>query len=346
MPKHFILTAFFLLCWTLPASAQFDFTPNQPDGMRYIGGPRLGKSQTQILRTGIIIEPGPAMDNVQITIPVPMQWLEQRIISINEERMSAGVASQIHYQIVNGGMQEMRVQLGSIAPTRPLEIVVAFELLNYELLPPDNPGQYVIPKQVPPEIRQYLQESPCIESREPIFSKMFAEITKGRRTDWEKVEALYSFVQKNVKYNNQAWMEPAKGALAVTKMPRGQWTADCKDMTCLFVALCRAGKVPARVVRVPQHCYAEFYLELKQESRSNDRRNNRAVGFWFPCQVSGDYAFGGIPEKRVILQKGDSFPNVNNPRAKVLFPVESFQGITLSGAGEPQCRFVHEIVVK
>lgn len=346
MPQHCVLTAFLLLCWTLTASAQFDFTPNQSDGARYIGGPRLGKSQTQIFRTGIIIEPGPAMDNIQITIPVPMEWLEQRIISINEESMYAGLASQIRYQIVNGGMQEMRLQLGSIMPTRPLEIVVAFELLNYELLPPDHPGQYVIPKQVPPDIRQYLQESPCIESREPIFSKMFTEITKGRQTDWEKVEALYSFVQNNVKYNNQAWMEPAKGALAVTKMPKGQWTADCKDMTCLFVALCRAGKVPARVVRVPQHCYAEFYLELKQEGRASSRENNRAMGFWFPCQVSGDYAFGGIPEKRVILQKGDSFPSVNNPKAKTLFPAESFQGTTRASTADVQFRWVHDIVVK
>jgi hypothetical protein len=346
MPKRSALIFFLLLSWTLTVSAQFDFTPNDPDGTRYIGGPRLGKSQIQIYRAGIILEPGPALDNVEISIPVPMEWREQRIISVNEERMDAGLASRIRYQVINGGMQTMYLQLGWVNPTRPLEIVVAFELENYELLPPDNTSQYVIPKQVPMEMQQYLRESPCIESRDPKFAKMFAEIIKERRTDWDKVEALYTFVQNNVKYNDQAWKEPAKGALALTKQPQGQWTADCKDMTCLFVALCRAGKIPARVVRVPQHCYAEFYLELKQEGRTNNRTNNRAMGFWFPCQVSGMYAFGGIPEKRVILQKGDSFPDPANPRMKTLFPAEVFQGPKVPGTPPVQYRWVHNIDVK
>ena len=347
MTKRFAFTFLLLLCWTLTVQAQFDFTPNDPDGTRHSGGPRLGKSQTQIYRAGIILEPGLALDNVEISVPVPMQWREQRIISVNEETMDAGLASRIRYQVINGGIQEMYIPLGSVMPTKPLEIVVAFELENYELLPPDNPSQYVIPKQVPMEIQQYLRESPCIE-RDPKFVKLFAEITKERRTDWDKVEALYSFVQNNVKYNDKAWKEPAKGALSVIKMPKGEWTADCKDMTCLFVALCRAGKIPARVVRVPQHCYAEFYLELKQESRPGQGRanNGRTMGYWFPCQVSGMYAFGGIPEKRVILQKGDSFPDPANPMAKTLFPAEVFQGTKSPGTPAVQYRWVHDVVVK
>jgi len=174
---------------------------------------------------------------------------------------------------------------------------------------------------------------------------MFAEITKDRRTDWEKVEALYSFVQNNVKYDNAAWRQPAKGALALIKMPKGEWSADCKDMTCLFVALCRAGKIPARVVRVPEHCYAEFYLELKQ---TNQSRNSVPMGFWFPCQVSGDYSFGGIPETRVILQKGDSLPDheSDNPKARTLFLKPCFQGNRIPGSPSPPHQWISETVVK
>jgi len=125
-------------------------------------------------------------------------------------------------------------------------------------------------------------------------------------------------------------------------MPNGQWSADCKDMSCLFVALCRAGKIPARIVRVPNHCYAEFYLELQQEGKQKNRAG-LPQGFWFPCQVSGTYAFGGIPETRVILQKGDSFPHpdVDKPRAKTLFLEEGFQGV-----GNPEFQFVHDVVLK
>jgi hypothetical protein len=345
MSRPIILTIVSFLFLAMAALAQFDFTQHEPDGSRYIGGPRLGKSQAQTYRAGIIIEPGAAVENVQITIPVPMNWKEQRILSINEERMDASVASKIDYRILGGGAQEMRLFLGTVRPTKPLEIVVAFELLNYELLPPDNPGQYVIPRRVSREMAQYLAESPCIESKDPRFAKMFAEITKDRRTDWEKVEALYSFVQNNVKYDDTAWRQPAKGALALIKMPKGEWRADCKDMTCLFVALCRAGKIPARVVRVPEHCYAEFYLELKQPNQS---RNSVPVGFWFPCQVSGDYSFGGIPETRVILQKGDSMPDYesDNPRARTLFLKPCFQGNKIPGSPSPPHRWISETVVK
>ena len=285
------------------------------------------------------------MENILISIPVPMEWKEQRIISVNEEKMDANLASQIVYHNSTGGATEMRLQLQSLTPTRPVEIVVAFELQNYELLPPENPEQYMIPTRtrIPPEYRQYLQPSPTIESNNSRFAQMFREITRDRKTDWDKVEALYSFVQNNVKYDDQAWRQPAKGALALINMPRGEWAADCKDMCCLFVALCRAGGIPARIVRVPEHCYAEFYLDMKQEGRG---RNANLVGFWFPCQVSGTYSFGGIPEQRVILQKGDSFPDPGNPRMRKLFVSEDFQGSLVPGSPRPRPRWVHEVVTK
>jgi len=347
MSRQIVLHSILLLFWTATASAQFDFAQNEPDGTRYTGGPRQGKSQTQIWRAGIVIEPGAAISHALITLPVPMEWKEQRIISINEEKMNANLASLIEYRRsphpVYGGAMEMRLQLDSIRITQPLEIVVVFELENYELLPPDNPSQYILPKRVPQEIKPYLQATPKIESNESVFKGMYSEITKDRKTDWDKVEALYSFVQNNVKYDNTAWTRPAKGALSVTKQPRGLWTADCKDMCCLFVALCRAGKIPARIVRVPEHCYAEFYLELKQEGRRNPREAPQ--GFWFPCQVAGTYAFGGIPERRVILQKGDSFPFADKP-GRTLFMEECFQGALEPGSPQPNPRWVHNSVLQ
>jgi hypothetical protein len=343
MTKHIIISILSVLICMSTAAAQFDFRQNEPDGARYIGGPRLGSSQTQIYRAGIVLEPGAALESAVVTVPVPMEWKEQRIISVNEEKMSAGLASRIEYPIINGGAMEMRIQLGNVQPTRPLELVIEVELENYELLPPENTGQYIIPKRVPQELQRYINESPCIESKNIVFSRMYADITKNRRTDWDKVEALYSFVQNNVKYNNEAWKDEAKGALAVTKMPKGEWTADCKDMSCLFVALCRAGKIPARIVRVPGHCYAEFFLEMKQD---NAPRNARPIGFWFPCQVAGTYSFGGIPEKRVILQKGDSFPDAEKPRANTLWLRESFLGISAPGVSSQPHRWVRNTEIK
>ncbi|MDR0520494.1 MAG: transglutaminase-like domain-containing protein [Planctomycetaceae bacterium] len=337
-----------LLFFPVLASAQFDFSSGKPDSADSAGGPKRGERLTQVWRAGIIIEPGTAMENVQITVPVPTDWYEQRVVSVSEEKMGADLADKIQYRRINNGALEMNVRIGNIKPVKTLEMVVAFEVENFALLPPEKTDQYVIPKRVPPEIRPYLRESPCIESDEPCFAKMFKEITKDRGTDWNKAEALYAFVQNNVKYDEDGFRHPAKGAFAVTKMPKGEWTGDCKDMSCLFVALCRAGKIPARIVRVPEHCYAEFYLELKStpDGKQSKAAKEKPAGFWFPCQVSGTYSFGGIPEQRVILQKGDSFPDSEHPRNKTLFLKECFQGLLNAGAPRPVFKWIHETSVK
>ena len=66
-------------------------------------------------------------------------------------------------------------------------------------------------------------------------------------------------------------------------------------MTSLFIAICRAGGIPARTIRVPRHCYGEFYLE-DDESR----------GHWFGCDATRPHPFGEVADERPILQKGDS----------------------------------------
>ncbi|GHT22710.1 transglutaminase [Planctomycetales bacterium] len=352
-----LLFLFFTFFFPDVLLAQFDFsTEESVNNASYAGGPKRGKSLNQIWRAGIIIEPGSALKNVKLSLPVPMNWFEQQVLSVNEEKTDAEIAARIEYRIVHGGATEMMLNIGNVRANKRVEIVLSFELKNYELLPPDNPGDYIIPKKIPKEYRQYLRESPCIESDNPKFIKMFQDITKDRQSAWDKVEALYSFVQNNVKYDDDGWRRQALGALAVTKMPKGQWKGDCKDMSCLFVALCRAGNIPARIIRVPEHCYAEFYLEHKppkktaknekspKKEKEKDKNSSKTPsGFWFPCQVSGTYAFGGVPEQRVILQKGDSYLDPDNePHGKTLWLRECFRGDMPLNSPNPKFKWIHE----
>jgi hypothetical protein len=317
------------------------------------GGPKRGDSQRQTWRAGIIVEPGSQIEEAKVIIPVPMDWYEQEVVKINEEKTDAALSGNIRYKIVNNGVKEMILTLGRMRPHRKVEVVVDFELINYELLPPENTEDYVIPKRPPKGLELYLKESPTIECNKPQFVKMFNEITKEKTTDWEKVESLYAFVQDNVQYNESGKNQPAKGAWAIITMPEGSWSGDCKDMSCLFVALCRAGKIPARIVRLPEHCYAEFYLELKPALTASDSSVRAAPksaipqGFWFPCQVAGSYSFGGIPERQPILQKGDSFPDPDKtPKGKTLFLKECFEGALMPGSPEPKFYWIHEVKVK
>ncbi|MDR1269562.1 MAG: transglutaminase-like domain-containing protein [Planctomycetaceae bacterium] len=324
------------------------------------GGPKRGAGQRQIWRAGIVIEPGSLIEEAKVMIPVPTDWFEQEVLKINEEKTDTALSNNIRYRIVNNGAKEMILTLGRMRPHRKVEVIVDFELLNYELLPPDNPEDYVIPKRTPNGLESYLKESPTIECNKLQFAKMFSEITKDKTTDWDKIESLYTFVQNNVQYDEAGKNRPAKGAWAVINMPEGAWEGDCKDMSCLFVALCRAGKIPARIVRLPEHCYAEFYLELKPEltasNLSKDSSNAAArntkkpatpQGFWFPCQVAGSYSFGGIPEQQPILQKGDSFPDPDKtPKGKTLFLKETFEGALIAGSPPPKFHWIHEVKAK
>jgi hypothetical protein len=340
-PSYCILLLSVFSC--LPVSAQFDFSTDET--AKAVGGPRLGVSQKQVYRAGIEVQPGVSMEQVRLSVPVPMEWNEQKITKVDEEKIDIELSSQIKYRTLNNGAREMILEIKKMSPTKPAEVVIAFELENFELLPPKNTEQYIIPKKVPKSLEQYLKESPAIECHDGRFTKMFKEITKEKTTDWEKVEAVYSFVQNNVQYDEEGRNRPVKGAIAVIKMPKGEWKGDCKDMSCLFVALCRAGKVPARIVRVPEHCYAEFYLE--QKLPENAPKKTKADGFWFPCQVSGSYAFGGIPEKRPILQKGDSFPDPDNfPKGKTLFLKECFEGTLSTDSPPPKFKWIHEVKAK
>lgn len=332
----------------VPGWAQFQFQNPDPDaeaGAIVAGGPQLGESRKQAWRTGITIEPQAPMQDITVTLPLPMDWPEQKVLSVTEESLAN---AKIRYRTVNGGAKEAVLEIDKTRSARKIELVLVVNLLNYELIAPENTEDYIIPKRPPRGLEAYVKDSPDIKVDNRIL-KMFHEITKDRPSDWDKVEALYSYVQSNVRYEGTLRNKEARGAQAVISDPEGTWYGDCKDMCCLFVALCRAGKIPARVVRVPEHCYAEFYLELKPEKtpKTDTERRRGAkpaapTGFWFPCQVAGTYAFGGIPERQPILQKGDAFPDrEKGGRHKKMFLNECFEGNSI---GEnPKYKWIKEV---
>ena len=181
-------------------------------------------------------------------------------------------------------------------------------------MPPDDTSIFKqAPKEkLPHEVLQYLGASPYIESNHPKIVELAKETTEGK-SDWDKVEAIYTVTREKIKYQSGA----LKGAL------RGliDGTGDCEELTSLFVAMCRATGIPARTVWVTGHCYPEFYLV-----------DDTGKGYWFPCQAAGSASFGGIPERRPILQKGDNFHDPDRPETKLRY-VSQFLKATPAGKG-------------
>ena len=65
-------------------------------------------------------------------------------------------------------------------------------------------------------------------------------------------------------------------------------------MSAIFVALCRAAGIPARLVWVPNHNWAEFYLTDKD-----------GQGHWIPAHTACYFWFGWTGVHELVLQKGD-----------------------------------------
>ncbi|MBN1908529.1 MAG: transglutaminase domain-containing protein [Pirellulales bacterium] len=309
----------FVLILLLAAPAVAQFKKAEP------GIVKTGRSQTQRWKAGLTITAvgGPCRGIVGY-VPVPVEWPEQQVTILNED---VSPAAKIRYQTMAGNPKLMVVRIPNLPSGAEAKAIVTFEITRQEILLPDKSvtDKLKLPEKdkLPPDIRRYLNPSIKIESRHPKIRKLAKEIGVDREKAWEHVEAVYDWVRENVEYKNG----PLKGALAALK----DKTGDCEELTSLFIAILRAQDIPARTVWVPGHCYPEFYLV--------DEEGN---GHWFPCQAAGTRSFGGIPELRPILQKGDDFRLPDQRNTRVRYLPERISG--QRSQGKPRVRWIREQV--
>lgn len=286
------------------------------------GGSRLGQSLTQRWRAGVIVTAGGGpCHGIEATVPVPVDWPEQTVTVVEEDITSN---ARVSYRMVQGTVKQMVVDIPALRPRQEARAVVTVEIERRSQEPPEDTSIYKLPNQrkLPKKVKYFfIGSSPLIEVRHAKIRKLAKTIGVEEETAWGRVEAIYDWVRENVEYKNG----PIKGALAALR----DGTGDCEELTSLFIAICRAGGIPARTVWVPGHCYPEFYLVDGEEQ-----------GHWFPCQAAGARAFGGIPEHRPILQKGDNFRPPHNPRDRQRYMAENLTG----KGGKPSVKWVKELV--
>ncbi len=292
-------------------------------GERPSRGISLGEPVTQRWKCGVMITAaGGPCTGVLATVPVPTDWPEQQV-RIDEEDISPG--ARVSYRMLDNGVKQMLIAIPSIPAGQTVGAMVTFEVTRAAIIGPKDVSVFKIPKRAPRNVRTYLAESPYIEVRNSKIRKAAREAVEGMddRLHWEKVEAIYDWVRERVKYKDGK----LKGALAALEDGDG----DCEELTSLFIALCRANKIPARTVWVPGHCYPEFML-VDDENKQH----------WFPCQAAGTKAFGDMPDQRPILQKGDNF-RVPEKRKTQRYVAELLQVKGLRG-GQPKVKFVRQLL--
>ncbi len=283
-------------------------------------GPQAGEKLTQRWQVGVEITAIAPCGGIMATAPVPGNWPEQTV-RLADQDLSPSV--RLGQRQLKGGVTQMLVSVPRLNAGETAKALLTFEVTRSALTPPPDTSIFRLAKSPPRDVRSYLSESPYIESRNSKIKRLATELTQEEKPAWETVETIYDWVRENVEYKNGE----LKGALQALEDGDG----DCEELTSLFIALCRANKIPARTVWVPGHCYPEFYLE-------DDEGN----GYWIPCQAAGTRDFGGMPDHRPILQKGDNFrvPEKKQPQRYV---AEFLQVKSLSGA-PPKVRFIRELL--
>jgi hypothetical protein len=281
-------------------------------------GVRFGEATVHRYQAGVVIDAvGGPCRGLYVTIPVPADWPEQQV-KIVDEQFSPAVRG-VRYRNTIPGLRQMLVNIPSIAAGQTVRALVTYEVRRRPILPPRDTCILEIPQKVNRRMLPYLATSIYIEPRNRQVNALAKRVTADKATAWAKVEALSRAVREHVEHRTT---DSRKGAARALR----DGHAGNQDMTALFVALCRAIKVPARTVWVSGHCYAEFCL--------HDDKGN---GHWVPCQVAGTWQFGENSTRRTILQKGDSF-QVPEKRERQPFVREFVKG----SGGRPRVKFVRE----
>jgi len=286
MPMAPIIAVFIVsLAVGTAARADRDEKGDKPAADR---GPKLGEAETQKWQFGMIVTAiGGPVGRLTGTTTVPMKWPEQSLKLVSQD-LSPGVT--ISYKSY-GTATQMIVSIPRVADGEDAHAILTVEVTRRTLLPPDETDLYVVPdaKLLPPDFKQYLSPSPLIESSHARIKAIARQLGEGQTKAWPHVRAIYDWVRKTIQYKKDS---PLTGCLEAIDKGSG----DCNQLTSTFIAICRASGIPARTVRIPGHCYPEFYLH-------DDQRH----GHWFPAEASGTDAFGGILTHTPILQKGDAF---------------------------------------
>jgi hypothetical protein len=291
---------------------------------------KLGDPVTVRYRVGVEIKASRgACQGIVAMVAVPYTGAEQEIKVVSEE-FSSDVDKVEFRELGGGGAKLMEIKVSSLPKGAVAKAIMTYEVSTRPVLPPDEKlvAGLSIPAKPDRELKAFLSPSPFIEARDKKIRSLAREIwtttesteSEAALTDWQRIELLYDYVIDNIDYVEG----DDKSALTTLRDEQ----ADCHGRSALFVALCRAHGIPARIVWVHNHCFAEFYLE-----------NAEGQGTWFPAESAGTRAFGYMPLARVIMQKGDDFRDPFRRGERLRYATDLAKGF-----GDPKVKFIREQV--
>ncbi len=303
-----------------PSSAStFDDSPASVESAEkeYVGV-TFSDPVKQKWRVGVVLVTGrDAVKDVFTYIPIPKEWPEQSV-SIFDEDIPIEFAVQKIDEL--DGLDRLILRGRVIPPKKKIVALQTFMVTTHRVNAPPDTTVFSIPDKKEKLAKKYITSGAAISFRNKDLRKQAQELVQGEGTDWAKVERIFDWVRENVDQGD----EDPRGAITTFVKKSGH----PEDVVGLFVAMCRANSIPARMVFVDGTQYAEFLL-----ADPNGQLH------WFPCDVVGIRAFGKIVEPKVILQKGD---NIRVPGVKGKKKFVAAYGEVKSTTAPKQMMFVRE----
>ena len=231
--------------------------------------------------------------------PVPIEWPEQTIDDVRIE--TEGCEARL--QQVGEGAAQLLLSAPSIRRGQVVRAIAHYKLTLKKQYLGHQADRFPAKQPEPPPAirRQYLQDSPGIQTSSAEVRKLHRELTLTRRANdgdsqtaatddavhpWDLVKSFQAWVGKN--------MTPKRGRYTGVVNALRSKVGDCEEMAGIMVALCRASGIPARLVWIPNHNWAEFYLT-----------DHEGQGHWIPAHTSCYSWFGWTGVHELVIQKGD-----------------------------------------
>lgn len=106
----------------------------------------------------------------------------------------------------------------------------------------------------------YLQSIQMINwNKDMVAIKKAKEITKGRKTDKEKVSAIYEYITNNIHYDNNKASNVKPGYISSIDSTLLEGQGICYDYAALFAGMARSLNIPTKLVEGRKNDIKEFH---------------------------------------------------------------------------------------
>ena len=232
------------------------------------------------------------------TTPVPVSHPEQQVEQVSMET----IGCEADIRELSPGAGQLLLHAPEIAVGQVVKAIAHFKITLFKQYHGFEQEQFPFTQTVPKGVQtSSMGDSPGIQASASVVRKLANEIAREHSHPWDKAQAFVKWIRTSIR--------PQLGAYTSVLTAIQKRVGDCEEMSALFVAFCRAAGIPARLVWVPNHNWAEFYLTDFEQK-----------GHWIPVHPACYNWFGWTGAHELVIQKGDRVPvpEQSNPSRLVM----------------------------